>query len=329
MRVIGWLCAVLGLGCILLTSCEKEITVDLPRVEPRIIVEGSFVSNQPPLLMLTWSQGYFEPTDLSSLQNLYVHNAVVSISDGATSYPLQEICTADLTEEQLELASQFLGIPVAALQSLNVCMYSNLSLLGQPGTTYHLTIDYGNHHLSGTTRIPELVYLSNTRFEVISTLPNDSLGFLFANISDPDTVGNAYRWFAKRINTYPQWVPDESLRGQPKDLSFIAPLGSVIDDTFFNGLQFEFSYYRGSMPNTTKFDDLNGERGFFKRGDTVVVRGCAIDRASYKFLYSLETMIANQGSPFSVPANLVSNIKGGGLGGFVGYGAVYDTIVCY
>jgi len=105
-------------------------------------------------------------------------------------------------------------------------------------------------------------------------------------------------------------------------------LGSVTDDVFFNGLTFEFGYYRGTIPNTTAFDDWNIERGFFKRGDTVAVRGCSIDRNAYKFLYSLETMVSNQGSPFSLPANLESNVRGGGLGAFIGYAAVYDTVFC-
>lgn len=317
------LCALLSF-----VSCEKEITVDLPKVEPKIVIEATIISEQQPLVMLTWSQGYFDPTDLSSLQNMFVHDAEVSISDGTTEYPLEEICTNELTPEQLEFAAQFLGLSVEEIQAYNLCIYTNFTLMGQPGTVYHLKVDYQNHHLTSTTRLPELVYLSNVYFNVISTLPDDSLGFIFGSIADPDTIGNAYRWFAKRINKYPNWVPDEELRGRQKDMGFIAPIGSVIDDAFFNGLEFEFGYYRGTTPNTTKFDDLNGERGFFKRGDTVAVRGTVVDRNSYKFLYSLETLVSNQGSPFSVPANLESNVKGGGLGAFIGYGAVYDTVIC-
>lgn len=309
-------------------SCEKEITVDLPKTEPKIVIEATLFSEQQPLVMLTWSQGYFDPTDLNSLQNMFVHDAVVSITDGISNYPLAEICTSELTPEQLEFAAQFLGLSVEEIQAFNICIYTNFTLVGQPGTVYTLKVDYQDHHLTSTARIPELVYLSNVRFEVVSSLPNDSLGFIFANITDPDTVGNAYRWFAKRISHYPQWVPDESLRGEQKDRGFIAPLGSVVDDTFFNGLDFEFGYYRGTTPNTNKYDDLNNERGFFKRGDTVVVRGCVIDKNAYKFLYSLEAMVSNQGSPFSLPANLESNVRGGGLGAFIGYGAVYDTVVC-
>ena len=58
-----------------------------------------------------------------------------------------------------------------------------------------------------------------------------SLGLMYAQFTDPDTVGNAYRWFAKRINTR----RIGSLAGEVKD-SVCSSLGSAIDDAFFNGL---------------------------------------------------------------------------------------------
>jgi hypothetical protein len=311
-----------------LSSCEKEITVDIPDVESKIVVEGSIYQDQPPLVMLTWSQGYFDPTDLSSLQEIFVHDAAVTISVDGIAYNLPEFCTSDLSPEELEFASQALGVPISTLQSLDLCVYTSFELFGENGKVYSLDVTHPEHHLTSITKLPELVYLDTVFFDIVSSLPDDSLGFIYGNISDPDTIGNAYRWFAKRINHYPEWADDEELRGQQKDFGYIAPIGSVFDDTFFNGLTFEFAYYRGTEPNSSKFDDENEERGFFKRGDTVAVRGCTIDRNAYKFIYSYESQVSNQGSPFSIPFNLESNVNGG-LGAFIGYGAIYDTVVCY
>ncbi len=311
----------------LLISCEKEITVDLPVAEQKIVVEGNIFPDNLPIILLTWSNGYFEPTDITTLQNIFVHDAEVIIRVDNLSYTLQEVCSSDLTPEELELASTVLGVPIETLQALDICLYTTFELFGEAGKVYNLEINKDNHRVSGVTRIPEIVELDSLWFEVVSTLPDDSLGFIFGTLTDPDTTGNAYRWFAQRINNYPEWIEDEELRGTQKDPGYIAPLGSVFDDTFFNGLSFEFGYYRGSEPNSTKFDELNGERGFFKRGDTVAVRGCTMDRNAYKFLYSFETQVSNQGSPFSVPYNLESNVDGG-LGAFIGYGAVYDTVIC-
>lgn len=325
--LIGLYATILGSG--ILYSCEKEITIDLPATEPKIVVEGTIFSDQPPIVFLSWTQGYFEPTSVEALSNVYISDpaVVASISDGITSFPLSPLCLSDLPEDLQDDVSEALGIPVSSLAGFDICAFTNLDLIGQPGTTYTLQIDYQGKSLQSITKIPELVDLDTLWFEVVSSFPDDSLGFIFGNITDPDTMGNAYRWFAKRINHYPMWVEDENLRGQQKDLRYIAPLGSVFDDEFFNGLSFEFAYYRGDEPNTGKFDDLNIERGFFKRGDTVAVRGCTIDRLSFRFIDSFETQIGSEGSPFSIPANLQTNVSGG-LGAFIGYGAVYDTVVC-
>ncbi len=314
----------------MLQSCEKEITVDLPSAPAKIVVEGTIFNDQPPIIFLSWTQGYFQPTSLESIAATYIRdeNVVATISDGTTTYTLTPLCLSELPPDLQDDVSEILGIPVGQLEAFDVCAYTTFNLVGTAGTQYSLTVDYGTHHLESTTKIPETVELEDVRFEVISSLPNDSLGFLFANLTDPDTLGNAYRWFAKRINHYPMWVPEENLRGQQKDNRFIAPLGSVNDDAFFNGLSFEFAFYRGDEPNTGKFDDLNIESGFFKIGDTVVVRGCTMDRLAYRFINSFEDQIVNQGSPFAIPANLQTNVTGG-LGAFIGYGAVYDTVACY
>ncbi len=311
-------------------SCEKEITVDLPPVPPTIVVEGTIYNNQQPIIFLSWTQGYFSPSSIESLAASYISNpnVVATISDGVTAYPLIPLCLSDLPEDLQDDVSEALGIPITDLEGFDICAFTAFDLIGEAGTQYELTVDYQGQHLESTTKIPEIVFLDTLWFDVVSAFPDDSLGFIFGNITDPDTAGNAYRWFAKRINHYPNWVPDEYLRGEQKDSRYIAPIGSVFDDEFFNGLSFEFAYYRGDEPNTGKFDDLNIERGFFKRGDTIAVRGCTIDRLAYRFINSLEDQIANQGSPFAIPANLQTNVTGG-LGAFIGYGAVYDTVVCY
>jgi hypothetical protein len=310
----------------LLVGCEKEITVDLPTAPPKIVVEGSIENGRPPLVLLTWSQGYFDPADLNTLSNLFVRDANVRIWDGLDTIPLTQICTADLTDEELELAAQALGANPETLRNLNVCLYSSLNLIGQVNHVYKLIIDYNEYHLEGTTKIDNLVELDSLWFEIAGPNPDDSLGFIYGFLTDPDTLGNAYRWLARRVNTYPAWA-GEDLAGQTKDPAFLAPIGSVFDDAFFNGLTFEFGYFRGTAPNSTKEDDRNAEAGFFKLGDTVAVRGCVIDRGVFNFYRQFENQVANQGSPFSLPANIPSNMSGG-LGVWAGFGAVYDTVIC-
>ena len=120
-----------------IASCEKEITVDLPTVPPSIVVEGRIEPGNPPIILLTWSQGYFEPTSFEDLQNLYIQDAVVVVSNGTVTDTLDLFCTADLSEKELELASELLGISPADIQSLNLCLYTtfNIALWGEVGKT--------------------------------------------------------------------------------------------------------------------------------------------------------------------------------------------------
>lgn len=320
--------ALIGLMCTFaLSGCEQEITVDLPTADPKIVVEGTIYNGQPPVLFLSWSQGYFVPTSLTDIANLYIRDPelVANIQVDGIDYPLVLLCVSDLPADLQQEAATALGISLETLVNLDLCAYTSPTLVGEPGKVYTLNINYQDQSLRCETKIPELVSLDSVWFEIVSTLPDDSLGFLFANITDPDTLGNCYRWFAKRINHYPAWFPQYA--GQQKDMSFIAPLGSTNDDQFFNGLSFEFGYYRGVSPNSVKEDDLNEERGFYKRGDTVVVRGACIDRKAFRFISGLEDQAANQGSPFATPFNVPTTVEGG-LGAFIGYAASYDTVIC-
>ncbi len=315
---------------LLLVGCEKDITVDLPQAETKIVVQGSIEPGQAPIVVLSYSAGYFDPADLNALTNSYVRDAQVKMVHGNDTLPLDMFCTADMTLDQLLLTAQTLGLPPEAVLGLGVCVYTSLSpqALGMAGETYTLTVDKDEHHLHAITKVNFPVPLDSLWFASPSGNPLDSLGFIYGNMTDPDSLGNAYRWSAKRISHYPQWIDkDVYLRGQQKDLAFISPMPSVYDDEFFNGFTFDFAYYRGEIAFSDKFDDHHEERGFFKRGDTVVVRGCSIDMNVYKFYKSYEDQLANQGSPFASPSNVKSNVLGG-LGVWAGYGAYYDTLVC-
>jgi len=305
-------------------GCEKEITVDIPDAQQQIVVEGSIETNQPPFILLTKSQSYFAPTDINSITNNYVHDAIITINDGSQTIILDELCTASLTPEILLLVQAVTGLSEDQLIALNLCFYSsfNPSSFGVEGKTYELDIVSGENHLTSITKINPAIPLDSVWFELSGD--NDSLGFAHGFLTDPDTLGNVYRWFAQRINKYPSGNP---LEGQIKDPSFLAPIGSINDDEFFNGLSFEFLYNRGVSFNSTKEDDNNGERGYFKVGDTIVVKEATLDYDAFQFFYGLENQVINQGSPFAAPSEINSNIEGG-LGVFVGYGVHFDTIIC-
>lgn len=306
----------------LLTGCEKEITVDLPRTEPRIVVEGTIETGGAPLVLLSRTQAYFDPTDINSIAASFVSDAIVTVNDGITTYPLDRVCSELIPDSLIDEAAALLGIDPELLSQANICVWTKLdnSLLGVEGRTYRLDIQTEGKLLNATTTIPHAVQLDSLWFKLALQQPDDdSLGFIWARLSDPDTMGNHYRWLAMRTNLGPD--------GQPKDQNFVAPFFSVFEDRFVNGLTFDFNFNRGSTPFSTADDDNNEESGYFKRGDTVVVKLASIDQASYQFYNSFQNNVASAGDVFSNPANVVSNVNGG-LGVWSGWGVREHVVIC-
>ncbi|HMC97475.1 MAG TPA: DUF4249 family protein, partial [Flavobacteriales bacterium] len=230
------------------------------------------------------------------------------------------ICSGDLTEEELILAAEASGIDINLLRQANICAWTKLSLLGEEGRTYRLEVQAEGHNLSSTTTLPHALALDSLWFKLAQRQPDDdTLGFIWARMSDPDTIGNNYRWLAKRINHYSN--------GEQKDGTFIAPLFAAFWDRYINGLSFDFNFNRGSVPYSEAEDDINEEGGYFKRGDTVVVKFVSMGINEYRFYNSFSNNVTSQGDLFSTPANVMSNIEGG-LGVWAGWGTRLDTVVC-
>jgi hypothetical protein len=269
----------------LIVGCEKDITVDLPEPEEQIVVDGYISPGLPPLVLISRTAPFFAPLDSAALLQYTVRNALVTVSDGSVT-------------DTLFAPSTSIGY-----------LYTSTTMFGQVGKTYTLNIKLSDgRSLSAVTSIPQPVSLDSLWFRLIPE--NDSLGWAWARITDPIQPGNCYRWFAKRIG---------------KDNDFIAPLGSVSEDKFFNGLSFDFAARRGRLPNSLAEDDNNDERGFFKTGDTIVVKFCSITEPSYRFWRSAETQASSNGNPFGAPSALKSNISGG-IGIWEGYSYTIDTI---
>ena len=312
----------IAIGCLLLllTSCEKEIQVDLPRTDPRVVVEGYIETGAPPIVLLTRTQGYFAPTSIGSIASSFITDASVIVNDGNTSYTLTKICSAALTPEQLEIAAGLTGFDIQLLTNANICIWTSTELIGENGRTYRLEVQTDGRSLSSITTIPNPVALDTLWFQLALQQPDDdSLGLIWTDLDDPDTLGNAYRWFTQRLNK----DGDQS----PRDSRFIPPLFGIFDDRYINGIQdLPVNFFRGSEPYEPS-DELNVEDGFFKRNDTVAFKLASIGRTEYAFFNSYASNVVSDGDVFSTPANIRSNIEGG-LGIWVGYGTFVDTLIC-
>jgi hypothetical protein len=283
-----------------IASCEKDIKINIPESESKVVVEGYIYQDTNAYLFLTKSSPFFNELDSARILQFTVRGATITLSDGFTTDTMLEV---DLPQFYLHF-------------------YYSPNIKGVTGRSYSLRIETNGQVLTASTYLPPALPLDSVWWKPDGN--KDSLGFAWAHMTDPDTLGNYYRWFAKRINHY---TYGENA-GEQKDRDFIAPLGSTFEDRFINGKSFEFGYNRGQMNNSDKEDDQDEslERGYYKRGDTIVVRWCTYDQANYNFWRDAESQYSSNGNPFSNPAPITGNIQGG-LGVFGGYGVSYDTII--
>ena len=306
---------------ILLFSCEEEYIPQDVFDKPEISVEGYIEygdSALPPYVILTKSFPYSSTLSPEALNELFIHDAIVKVSDGTVEVQLTEICLNDVLSFDSTLAQMIatsIGLGGIDLGTLNYCVYVDIgrflgssNLVPEIGKAYYLTVIKGADTVRATTTIPPLIPLDSVFYVNHPDFPvNDSLVEMRAKLSDFPNRADFYRIFTKR-NSEPMFA----LLG-----------GSVTDDKIFDGRQFEFPIQRG-QPQTADFD-VNSF-GYFWRGDTVTIRSANIDFEHFRFWQTLEYNVGTQG-PFTTYVRIESNIKGGlGIWGGLSFGD-YTLIV--
>ncbi|MDQ3101634.1 MAG: DUF4249 domain-containing protein, partial [Bacteroidota bacterium] len=173
-----------GMFLLALISCEKDITVDLPETEPRIVVEGRIETGEPPFILLTRTQNFFAPTSLASIASSFISDATVSVYDGENTYELDRICSSEIDPELLQGIAASTGFDVALLVNANVCIWTKFEgLIGENGRSYRLTVQADGRTLTSTTTIPDPVQLDSLWFQLAEQEPgDDSLGYIWTNL---------------------------------------------------------------------------------------------------------------------------------------------------
>lgn len=185
-------------------------------------------------------------------------------------------------------------------------LYQGTTIRGEVGKTYDLKVELSEETYTARTTIPAPVSLDSLWYEPLS--PTDTLGYVWAHFTDRADEENYYRLFTQRVG---------------KDDRFVPVYLSAIGDQYFNGESFSFSVLRGAENLNNVTDDL-----YFQEGDTVRVKFCAIDRAHFDFWRTLERELYATGNPFASSGNeVLSNVEGGALGIWGGYGATYRTLI--
>ncbi len=278
----------------IIASCEKTINFDLNEPAPKLVVEATIEYQQPPIVFLSKSLGYFSQIDKATLSKNFARNAEVYVSNGTLTHKLKEYEVPDGS-----------GNPTFyySTDSSSLSTY----FIGEMNTDYSLRIVSEGQEFNATTHIPFMTRHIDSVFWR-NAPPNNPPGkvVVFLRATDPAGYGDYVRYFTKR-NSEP----------------FYPGLNSVFDDQVIDGSTYEVEVDRGVDRNESRSEAYN----FFDRGDTVTLKICNIDRATYDFWRTMEFTYASVGNPFSSPTKVISNISNGALGYFGGYASQFTTII--
>lgn len=302
---------------LVLNSCTKEVTIDIPGYEEQLVIDGRIETDSPPFVLLSKSKEVYASTDLEAFLNGFISGAVVTVSNGTTTVTLTEICSDNLPLGTEELAASMFGVPVEDLANYNLCAYTSFdpAIFGEVGKTYTLTVSYEGETYTAETSIVTPTSFDNTFWKPDGNTPN--LGYSWVTLTDPAGVFDAYKWEVKRINI--------GENGEEVDQSFIPTYSPIFNDDFFDGLTFEFWY---ENPFATGEGYTEESEWLYEQGDTVVIKLSKMDEPLFNFMEKRYTQLQTAGNPFATPTNIPSNIEGGALGVWAGYSPSFDTLVC-
>jgi len=323
---------------IILLSCQEEITLDLPKADDKLVIEGSIENGFPPYIIITKNEGYFDPIDSETFNNLFVDD-IESVeiwyndNDGVKldSVILEQITLFD-SLPPIYTDINFLKNNVDFETGELTSPYD----FSKPGRTYYLEIKWNNQIISSSTTIPEVTPLDCLWVEKSENNDTEFKYDIRALYSDPIDQNNNILIKSKRIQHFGY---KDSLECDVKDRpDFSLKLIDAGSDILINGQTFETYFPRpkesgfpyGSY-NTNREEICDDDTLVFNE-DIVLIKYCQIDEPSLKFWRGLVRQAGNNGNPFSEPLNLVSNINNG-LGVFTGYGAAYylvpirDTVI--
>jgi len=190
-----------------ITCCDDSLDLNIPDPDDKIVIDGWIENGQYAKVLLTANTPYFSSLDSSSIRNLVLTKAKVTLSDGDRS----EILILRRNENYFP-----------------PFIFEGNEIKGDTGRTYTITAEYGGKMASGTTTIPANVRLDTLYF--LKKEHSDSLGTIYIEFTDPSEIRNYYRILTQ-------------VRG--KDVRFLSSMIMGISDTYFSGQKFGFSIFKG------------------------------------------------------------------------------------
>ena len=278
----------------LFSSCEKNVDLNLKAAEPILVVDAQIESGNAPIVVLTKSLSYFSKISPEILANSFVRNADVYVSNGVLTHKLKEY-----------------AIPLTP--GYTAYYYSNdfsnptTAFIGTLNSNYTLKIiTEGKEYLSSTKILNNAFSLDSVWTKPAQGATDTTKRLLYIKTTDPVGLGNSGRYFTKKNRE-----------------QFLAGENSVFDDQIVDGTTLSSIVPPGVDRNNKK----QGEDILFNKGDTITMKYCNVDRATYNFWNTWEFAFQSIGNPFAQPNKVLGNISNGALGAFCGYAVQVKTII--
>lgn len=298
-----FLLIIMGLVSIFLSSCQKEIEVDIPDYDRKIVIEGRIENGSPAMVIVSRSVPYFDHIDLQTLMNdVFIKDAVVTVS-------------CDGVSEQLRLMP-WLDSPIYFAYVGDTTSASCIK--GEPGKRYDLRVEIGDKVYTSSTTIVEPFHL-------------DSVWLAFAN--EQDTTPTTRIQLTDRRESHDYYMFQLKVHGRRlHDRLWVTSFPVAFDDATFNGQTVNYEILRANPsslfePNMTDEEKEEFYRVTYRKGDTIYMKTSLIDYDGFQYWSAMTYAISLGQNPFMSPAPVPCNIKGENvIGNWCGFASTIDTI---
>lgn len=269
-----------------LSSCDLSWKNSGDTFSPHLVVEGWIYDNDYPRIIVSQAIA-FDPSDQEesiALRDVPVRWAKVTVSDGVT----EEVMVGRVEDDYFP-----------------PFVYSGSEIIGKPGGTYTLKVEYSGETLTGTTTIPEKVEIEDISYSVSPEC--DTLYSIELTFRDRPGYGDKYKIFVKSY---------------PEDSRFYSAFFGTFSDEAIGPDGIGRAIVYRSFHNI----DRDGYTPYFRAGETVEVMLARLPESGFNFWIDYENDVTNGRNPmFPSVSDLRSNVSGG-VGIWCGYAVDVESV---
>jgi len=278
-----------------LFSCSKEVEIDQPHYESKVVVDGYIETGRSAHIHLTLSSPYLIHYDSASIIRTFLNHAKITLSSSKGE------------EEILTIYRENRFFPPF--------VYKSIEMKGEEGVKYELIIEVNQKVLTASTTIPSEPEVLDTRF----VPQTDSTGYAEYIVAPPQT-GEIYLFPLVR-STFSK----ESFHPTFQGVSVVSA-----DN---HGLVWKrilrVREMRNYSSNPKAFYYYSFPKFQYDLRDTILMVPGAVDSISYRVLKSLFTDLSDIENPFAFNGNRIETNIQGGLGRWTGIGVAPMVEITY